>query len=86
MASFLVTCVFTLWATLGQLATSYLLFRELRTSASLPAFATGLLLGVAIGAAALLVVYGTRSIKRALDEQEQMFHALGGVQPGWSLL
>jgi hypothetical protein len=86
--SYLLSSTFTLWATFGQLATSYVLFRELRTAASLPDFAPWLLLAVTAASAALLVVYATNSITWTLDEQEHSDAEVRGAAraSGWSLL
>jgi hypothetical protein len=76
--------VFTLWAAFGQLTTAYLLFHDLRTTASLPGFVTALFLGIAIGAAILLGFYGVKSIRWTLAKPEQDERIAG--DPEWALL
>jgi hypothetical protein len=82
--SFLLSSVFTLWAAFGQLTTAYLLFHDLRTTASLPGFVTALFLGIAIGAAILLGFYGVKSIRWTLAKPEQDERIAG--DPEWALL
>lgn len=83
--SFLLATWLTVWATLGQLTTSFLLFQQLQTTTTLPWVATLAMGAVLAAAAVLLVRYATNGTRWKLDEQESTTLA-DGSGPEWSLL
>jgi hypothetical protein len=67
--SFLIASAVTLWATIGELTTVVLLFREIQTGRSLPDAAVALMAVLAVVAGALLVYYAYRTLGWILGRQ-----------------
>jgi hypothetical protein len=88
----------TLGAVLGELATIFLLFREIQTGGSMPQAAIWFLAAVISGTCVLACLYGFRSIRATLKNQSEQRQRqqstdkqLGGTAreaglPSWSIL
>lgn len=69
VVSFLIASAVTLWATVGELVTVVLLFREIQTSRSLPDAAVALMIALAVAAVLLLYFYSFRTLGWILKRQ-----------------